>query len=189
MYVPMWSQSDFKRNLCFVFPGVFCVFMEILTVLVGLFRIALIATVIKPCKQKRVICCLVWLKNWRKEPSGKDGSRCSKDVIGKLSLYIVWMNFPQCWLSLQANALCHGTWPCHMVTAPGPDKCLLSWQISEFLSCRAGLVWGMEHWLIRSVKCHSWVLMICHTYQNHMAWWKGMIPKGKSGCYHQKKQK
>ena len=37
-------------------------------------------------------------------------------------------------------SLRHGTWPCHMVTAPGPDKCLLSWQISEFLSCWAGLV-------------------------------------------------
>lgn len=42
------------------------------------------------------------LKN-KAPASGKDRSRCSKDVVGKLSLYTSWMSFSQCCLHLQAT--------------------------------------------------------------------------------------
>lgn len=43
------------------------------------------------------------LKN-KTPASGKDGSRCSKDVIRKFSLSIAWMSFPQHWPANEANA-------------------------------------------------------------------------------------
>lgn len=79
--------------------------MEILTEPIGLFSIALVVTVIKSCQQKKgeMLTCMAEELKKGITALGKDGSRCSKDVIRKLSLYIVWMNSPQCLLPLQTS--------------------------------------------------------------------------------------
>lgn len=123
-------------NLCFLFPGVSHIFMEILTVLVGFFRIVLIAIVIKTSAKGIMY---IALHDWRTEEtsaSGQDGSRCLTDVIKKLSLYSR-DELPSVSASLAGQcSLCHGPWPIDMVTVPSPEGRQVSsfQEISEFLN-------------------------------------------------------